>query len=145
MAGSGDGLDYSAAAVAERVRRSNAKVFAAYLAFQAVVGVGFWVALATSAGIRELFELRPSLPAVTDAWYRQPRHCSSRRVRMNELSRPWQRGHRNPCGQRTRRRYCQQLSSSGNRSWNSINVLGKRIPASSSEARITPRCVSPGH
>jgi len=69
MAGSGDGLDYSAAAVAERVRRSNAKVFAAYLAFQAVVGIGFWVALATSAGIRELFELRPTLPAVTDAFF----------------------------------------------------------------------------
>ena len=37
-----------------------------------------------------------TVPAVTDAWYRQRRHCSSRRVRMNELSRPWQRGHRNP-------------------------------------------------
>ena len=55
--------------MAERVRRSNAKVFAAYLAFQAVVGIGFWVALATSAGLRELFELRPTLPAVTDAFF----------------------------------------------------------------------------
>jgi hypothetical protein len=68
MAVSGAGLDDSAAAMAERVRRSNAKVFAAYLAFQAVVGIGFWVALATSPGIRELFELRPALPAVTDAF-----------------------------------------------------------------------------
>ena len=61
-------LDYSDAAVAERVRRSNARVFATYLVVQAVVGVGFWVCLAVSDGLRELFELVPEVPSVTDAW-----------------------------------------------------------------------------
>jgi hypothetical protein len=61
-------LDYSAEAVAERVRRSNARVFSTYLVVQAVVGVGFWVGLAASDGLRELFELVPEVPSVTDAW-----------------------------------------------------------------------------
>lgn len=61
-------LDYSDAAVAERVRRSNALVLAAYLVVQAVVGVGFWVGLAVSPEVRRLFELVPEVPAVTDVW-----------------------------------------------------------------------------
>lgn len=61
-------LDYSAEAVAERVRRSSARVFALYLVVQAIVGTGFWVGLAASDGLRELFELVPEVPSVTDAW-----------------------------------------------------------------------------
>lgn len=62
------GLDHSDAAVAERVRRSNARVFALYLVVQAVVGTLFWVGLFASPELRELFELAPDLPSVTDAW-----------------------------------------------------------------------------
>lgn len=61
-------LDYSDDAVAERVRRSNARVFAAYLVVQAVVGLGFWVGLAVSEEVRELFELVPDIRSVTSAW-----------------------------------------------------------------------------
>ena len=61
-------VDDSAEAVAERVRRSNARVFAAYLVVQAVVGLAFWVGLAVSDEVRELFELVPEIPSVTDAW-----------------------------------------------------------------------------
>jgi hypothetical protein len=61
-------LDYSDDAIAERVRRSNARVFAAYLVVQAVVGLAFWVGLAASPAIRELFELVPELRSVTTAW-----------------------------------------------------------------------------
>lgn len=61
-------LDYSDEAVAERVQRSNARVFAAYLVVQAVVGVAFWVGLAVSEDVRELFELVPEVRSVTSAW-----------------------------------------------------------------------------
>lgn len=61
-------LDYSDEAVAERVRRSNARVFATYLALQAIVGVGFWVGLAVSDEVRKLFELVPEVRSVTTAW-----------------------------------------------------------------------------
>ena len=61
-------LDFSDAAVAERVRRSNARVFAVYLVVQAVVGLAFWVGLAASEDIRELFELAPERRSVTSAW-----------------------------------------------------------------------------
>ena len=61
-------LDFSAEAVAERVRRSNARVFAAYLVVQAVVGLAFWVGLAASEEVRELFELAPERRSVTTAW-----------------------------------------------------------------------------
>jgi hypothetical protein len=61
-------LDFSDEAVAERIRRSNSRVFAVYLVVQAVVGVAFWVGLAVSDDVRELFELVPEIPAVTTAW-----------------------------------------------------------------------------
>ena len=61
-------LDYSDEAVAERVRRSNARVFATYLVVQAVVGLAFWVGLAVSDEVRELFELVPEVRSVTDTW-----------------------------------------------------------------------------
>jgi hypothetical protein len=61
-------LDWSDEAVAERVRRSNARVFAVYLVVQAVVGLAFWVGLAASEDVRELFELVPDIRAVTSAW-----------------------------------------------------------------------------
>jgi hypothetical protein len=54
--------------VAERVRRSNLRVFAGYMALQAVVGVLFWTGLAASSQIRETFELLPSHHPVTDAF-----------------------------------------------------------------------------
>jgi hypothetical protein len=61
-------LDYSDDAVAERVRRSNARVFATYLVVQAVVGLAFWVGLAVSDEVRKLFELVPEVRSVTSAW-----------------------------------------------------------------------------
>jgi hypothetical protein len=61
-------LDFSDEAVAERVRRSSARVFALYLVVQAVVGLAFWVGLAASEDIRELFELAPERRSVTTAW-----------------------------------------------------------------------------
>jgi hypothetical protein len=61
-------LDDSEQAVAERVRRSNVQVFAAYLVVQAVVGLAFWVGLAVSDEVRKLFELVPEIRSVTDAW-----------------------------------------------------------------------------
>jgi hypothetical protein len=64
-----DGLDISAVATAERVRRSNARVFAAYLLLQAVVGILFWVALEWSPDIRKLFELTATNDDVTDAFF----------------------------------------------------------------------------
>lgn len=64
-----DRLDVSAAATAERVRRSNARVFAGYLVLQAVVGILFWVALEWSPDVRELFELTPTNDTVTDAFF----------------------------------------------------------------------------
>ena len=60
-------LDFSDEAVAERVRRSNSRVFALYLVVQAVVGLAFWVGLAASEDIRALFELAPQLRSVTTA------------------------------------------------------------------------------
>ena len=64
----GSELDFSDEAVAERVRRSNARVFAVYLVVQAVVGLAFWVGLAASEDVRELFELAPERRSVTTAW-----------------------------------------------------------------------------
>src|SRR3954447_18471032 len=61
-------LDYYDEAVAERVRRSNARVFAIYLVVQAVVGLAFWVGLAVSDEVRRLFELVPEIRSVTNAW-----------------------------------------------------------------------------
>ena len=61
-------LDYSDEAVAERVRQSSARVFATYLAVQAVVGLAFWVGLAVSDEVRKLFELVPEVRSVTSAW-----------------------------------------------------------------------------
>jgi hypothetical protein len=61
-------LDYSDEAVAERVRRSKARVFAIYLVVQAVVGVAFWVGLAVSDEARKLFELVPEVRSVTSTW-----------------------------------------------------------------------------
>ena len=61
-------LDYSDEAVAERVRRSNARVFAIYLVVQAVVGLAFWVGLAVSDEVRKLFELVPEVRSVTSTW-----------------------------------------------------------------------------
>jgi hypothetical protein len=61
-------LDWSDDAVAERVRRSNARVFGVYLVVQAVVGLAFWVGLAASEDVRELFELVPEIRSVTTAW-----------------------------------------------------------------------------
>ena len=61
-------LDYSDDAVAERVRRSNARVFAIYLVAQAVVGLAFWVGLAVSEDVRKLFELVPEVRSVTSTW-----------------------------------------------------------------------------
>jgi hypothetical protein len=61
-------LDYSDEAMAERVRRSNARVFATYLAVQAVVGLAFWVGLAVSDEVRKLFELVPEVRSVTSTW-----------------------------------------------------------------------------
>ena len=61
-------LNYSDEAVAERVRRSNARVFATYLVVQAVVGLAFWVGLAVSDEVRKLFELVPEVRSVTSTW-----------------------------------------------------------------------------
>lgn len=44
------------------------RVFAAYLALQAVGGIAFWVALASSDTVREVIELLPEEHAVTDAF-----------------------------------------------------------------------------
>jgi hypothetical protein len=60
--------DYSDEAMAERVRRSNARVFATYLVVQAVVGLAFWVGLAVSDEVRKLFELVPEVRSVTSTW-----------------------------------------------------------------------------
>jgi hypothetical protein len=63
------GLDLSDAAIAERVRRTHQRVFAGYMALQALVGVLFWTALAASPRIRSVFDLMPSHHEVTDAFF----------------------------------------------------------------------------
>jgi hypothetical protein len=44
------------------------RIYAAYLAVQAVVGVLLWIGYASSRTVRGWFELLPSHPAVTDAF-----------------------------------------------------------------------------
>jgi len=63
------GLDLSDAAIAERVRRTHQRVFAGYMALQALVGVLFWTALAASPRIRSVFDLMPAHHEVTDAFF----------------------------------------------------------------------------
>ena len=43
-------------------------IFVAYFVVQAIVGIGLWVALATSSTVRSWFELRPDTHAVMDAF-----------------------------------------------------------------------------
>jgi len=44
------------------------RVYAGYLALQAVLGIGWWVLLATSTTVRSGFELMPERHAVMDAF-----------------------------------------------------------------------------
>ena len=53
----------------QQARVANSHVCAGYMALQAFAGVLFWAVLWSSPAIREVFELVPSRPAVTDAFF----------------------------------------------------------------------------
>jgi hypothetical protein len=55
-------------AIATRAPSATERVFAGYLAVQALAGVGWWVALALSPTVRSWFELAPGRPEVMDAF-----------------------------------------------------------------------------
>ena len=44
------------------------RIYAGYLALQAMLGIVFWIAVAGSSTVREVLELLPAEPAVTDAF-----------------------------------------------------------------------------
>ena len=45
------------------------RIFAGYMALQAVTGILFWVLLVASPRVRSVFDLMPSKHAVTDAFF----------------------------------------------------------------------------
>lgn len=60
----GSTRDFAAVAAAE-----SRKVYGAYMAAQAVLGVVLWVLIATSSTVRSWFELAPERREVTDAFF----------------------------------------------------------------------------
>jgi hypothetical protein len=68
MSGAG-GVEGPAAATASVAATDTDRVFAIYFVLQAAVGVVFWLILDSSGSLREVFELFPARPAVTDAFF----------------------------------------------------------------------------